>query len=295
MRTLSNDTTSIQLDYPRTWNPADLTAVTIQISDVAGNELLADDAVEVAIYTETALDADSRRYTREIVLADESEVLDIGDLVRIKGILGYEDHVVKGYDAENLTAELEEYVDRDFEAGATVNRLSAIAPVDLSDTDVFPPGIQMVITWAPAGTGSVVTELAEIEAGLQIDVASFTKEFAALYPRAYNALKEPADRLDTVIRLVQDEMRGDLASRGLDISRIKDQKLINPPLMSMVALKWALGGDEDTSDELEVLEKVYSAAFEKLCRNPIWVDKNDDGIQNEGEVDSYPQYFERIW
>lgn len=293
MRTLTNQTTAISLGYPRTWEPADLTEVAFRIDDTDNNELLDDDTA--SLYTEAALDVAANRYAREITLEAGSEDLEIGDLIRITGVLGYEDHTVKGYDSDNLVAELEEHVDRDFEAGATVHRLSAVATVDLSDTDTFPPGIQMVITWTPTGTGAPLTELYEIESGLQIDVASFTEEFKALYHRAYKALKDPADRLDTIIRLAQNELRMTLASRLLDIARIKDQRLIAPPLMALVAEMWARDGDKETSDEHQKYTRAYSAALESLCLNPIWVDLDDDGTQDDGEVGSHPVSFERNW
>ena len=296
MRTLTNQTTSIVLDFPRGWNPANLTSITIGIADTEGNQLLPDPYVDdVTLYVEAALNSDSLRYSNSIELESGSDDLEVGDLIRISGILGYEDHVVKGYDADNLTAVLEGFVDRDFEEGATVNRLHGIYSCDLSDTATFQPGIQMVLTWTPTGTGDIVTEMAEIEETFQVDVAAFTKKFKAEYSRAYDALIKPSDRLDIIIESAQEELRTDLIDRNLDLSRIKDQKRITPPLMALVAVKWALGGDEGTSDELEKYEKAYSAAFEKLCRNPGFVDLDGDGTQDTGEDVSYPLYFERIW
>ena len=153
----------------------------------------------------------------------------------------------------------------------------------------------MVLTWTPTGTGAPVTELVEIEATDQLNLSEFTISLKALYPRAYEALSDPADRLDTVIRLAQDEMRVTLAARGLDLARLKDQRLLIPPLVSLVALKWALGGDEKTADEQEVISRAYSAALESLCKLPVWVDMDGDGTQDDEEVSNYPIEFERVW
>lgn len=293
MRTFTNQTTEIYLEYPESWEPGDLTAITIQIDDVAGNELLA--ATPAGLYTQSTLDSDALRYTRSITLADGSEDLAVGDMIRIGGILGNETHVVKGWDSANLVAELEDFVDRNYEAGATVDRLSAVATVDFSDADVYVPGIQMVLTWTPTGTGGALTELAEIESFVQIDVASFVRDFSAIYHRAYTALRSPNDRLQTVIRLAQDELRLALASRLLDIGRIKDQTLLNPPLMALVAKMWAMDGDEQTSDESDKYSRAYSAALEMLCQHPVWVDLDNDGVQDNGETNSHPLIFERQW
>jgi hypothetical protein len=216
-------------------------------------------------------------------------------MVRIKGVLGYEDHTVKGYDAVNNIVTFEEHLDRDFEIGAIVNRLSAISTVDFSDTDTYPPGIQIVLTWIPAGTGASFSDLGEIEADDQIDLASFIVDLKAVYPRAYDALTKPSDRIDTVIRIAQDHMRLSLASRGLDIARVKDQRLLTSPLVDLVAYLWARGGDVASADERDAIGKAYSASLSELCSLPLWVNNNGDGIRQDTEIQDYPVYFERVW
>lgn len=294
MKTLTNSTAGIPIEFPRTWDPTALTAVGVQIRDLEGTALL-DPAGTATLYAESELESDARRYVRRVTLASGAEDLKTGDLIRVSGIGGYEDHTVKGWDSENRTAELENHVDRDFEAGSTVNRLSAVYASDLSDTDVFAPGSRLVITWTPVGTGSALTEMVEVETCRQLDPVAFTSEFQALYPRAYNALKNPADRFDTVIRLAQNELRSTLASRHLDIARLVDHRLIAPSLMALVACMWARGGDEQTADEHAVLSKAYSAALERLCQQPVWVDADGDGTQDDGEVEDHPVGFGRIW
>lgn len=293
MDTLTNTTELLGIEFPRTWAPDLLSALHVHLADFEGSELLADTAAE--LYEPSTLSADSRRYARAITLTEGDDELSSGDLVRIVGVQGEEEHIVKGWDAATLTAELENHVDRDYEAGALVYRLSASAAVDLSDTDTFPPGIQMVVTWTPTGTGGPLTRLAEIEESLQADIADFTRKFRVLYKRAYRALTTPENNLDTVLEAAKDELRTDLLDRGLDISRIKDQRLLTPPLMAQVALMWARDGDENTADEMRVYQKAYSAAFEKLCRKPIWQDKNGDGILTDDEVTVHPAQFERNW
>lgn len=293
MITLTNSTTAIPLQYPRTWDLAALTGVTLQIANTSAVELLAATAAD--LYTQTTLDAAADRFDRSITLDAGAEDLEIGDILRITGVAGYEDHVVRGWDTTNKVATLDLVLNRDFEDGATVDRLSAVCSVDLSDTDVFAPGTQLVLTWTPAGTGAPMTLLAEVEADDQINVADFTKDFKALYPRAYDALKEPADRLDVVLRLAQDELRLVLSARGLDIVRVKDQRLLNPLLMALVARYWTLNGDKEMSDERTVIDAAYSTAVEGLCKLPIWVDSDGDGIEDDGETQTYPVYFERVW
>lgn len=293
MITYPNDTTRIVCQYPLTWGPSALTDVTLTVATTAGIELQA--ATSAALYTQTTLDAAASRFARSITLDAAAGALAIGDIIRITGVNGYEDHTVKGYDAASKAVDIELILNRDFEAGATVDRLSAVATVDFSDTDDYAPGTQIVLTWAPTGTGAPFTVVAEIEADDQINTADFLRDFRALYPRAYDALKTPADRLGIMIRMAQDELRLTLSGRGLDIARVKDQRLLNPPLMALVARYWALNGDQNLDDERKILGVMYSEAVENLCGLPIWVDNDGDGVEDDGETQDHPVFFERVW
>jgi len=290
MITYTPDTTTIVLSHPRHWDPALLTDVTLTVADRDGNELQA--ATSAALYTATTLDADRDRFASSITLSAGAGALVVGDIIRIQGVNGYEDHTVKGYDAATRTVLLELILGRDFEDGADVYRLSSVATVDFS---TYSPGTQLLLTWTPTGTGNIFTELAEIEESSQINVAAFTRDFKALYPRAYDALSVPADRLDTIIRLCQDELRTTFAAQGLNISRLKDQRLLVPPLMALVARYWTLNGDEALRDEREIINAAYSAAVQNLRDSPVWVDLDNDGIEEDGETLSHSVIFERVW
>jgi hypothetical protein len=95
--------------------------------------------------------------------------------------------------------------------------------------------------------------------------------------------------------LALDELRLTLLSRGLDMARVVDQRLISPPLMALVARYWTINGDEKLEDERKVIDAAYSAAVEHLCALPIWEDSDGDEILDEGELQDHPVYFERVW
>jgi hypothetical protein len=294
MQTFTNSTTTIPLVFPRGWDPATLTAVTLQIADKDANELQA--ATATALYTAAALaTGGADQFASSFTLAAGAGALIPGDFIRLSGVSGYEDHVVKGYDATTRTVVIELVLGRDFEAGAKVYRLSTIATVDFSDTDDYPPGIQLVLTWTPTGSGDVFTERAEIDDRVQLDVAELSADFAALYPRAWQALKEPQDRFDRILRMAQDELRLVLSSRGLDPTRLVDQRLLSPPLMATLARFWLINGDEKMEDERKILESNYSAQIERLCNLPVWVDSDIDGVEDTDETTSHPQQYERVW
>lgn len=293
MITYTNDTDTLKLVFPLGWDPADLTGVTLAIADKKGNPLQA--ATAAALYAATGLDGAASRFASSFTLDDAAAALVPGDFIRIAGVNGYEDHVVKGYDPATYTVQVELVLGRDFEDGAAVYRLSAISTVDFSDTDVYPPGIQLVLTWTPTGSGAPFTERAEIDDRVQLDIAEFKADFLALYPRAYKALSEPQDRFERILRMAQDELRLVLESRGLDSTRLVDQRLLSPPLMATLARYWLVNGDEQMEDERKVIESHYSAQIEQLCRLPVWIDSDIDGVEDADEVSTHPLIFERVW
>jgi len=291
----NSDSEKIRLDYPYQWNPLSITGLTLTINDRDGTELVA--ATEASLYSETSLDTECRRYSRSITLVSGSGSLDIGDTIRIKGILGFEDHFVKGWDLDNLTAELENFVDRDFESGSTVHKLSATVTVDLSDTDTFTAGKELLLIWEPTGTGAKLTELGIVSQYQQDDLAGFEGEFRDIYPRAYIGLTQPRNRLKNVMTAAQNEVRSMLLERDprFDISKIRDQDILNPAIMASCAVHWALNGDDRIKDERAEYKSRLSNEIQRLTVLPVWVDTDDDTVQDDGETVAHPYFFSTGW
>lgn len=293
---LGNSAEIIRFRYPLEWEPADLTGLTLAINDQAANELMAADAA--TLYTESALDADANRYARKIVLENGSEDLEIGDLIRIQGILGYEDHTVKGYDSANLTAELEAHIDRDFEAGATVNRLSATIEVDLSDTDVFPAGTMLLLIWTPTGTGGPITQEAIISSYRQIDMSGLSEMMQDIYPRAYKALTTPRDRLKRVAARAVSDIRKRLLIMDdqFEINNIRDMDALLPVVSAQCAVLWTLNGDDDLDEERKTYKAEVDTEIEILSKDDIlWVDVDADLVDDPLEKRAHLHIFHTGW
>jgi hypothetical protein len=298
VRTFTNQTDTIWMSFPPTWDPSVITALTLKVADRSGNELMASTAAD--LYTATTLDADALRYADTVTLDAAAEDLSPGDVIRIVGSSGYEDRTVKGYDSISKVAILEQIIDNEYADGDSVYRLSAPVTVDFTDTNVYPAGQQLLLTWTPTGTGAPFTQLAEIAPTIQLDIEGFEVGFKALFRRAYEGLKEPEDRLDTVFEEAQKSLRRELISRRLDVTRVMDQDVMEPCLRLLCAIYWARGGElsdnnPNLKDELAEWRLDYKAEFELLCKNPIWVDDDIDDIQDPGETTSHEPYFRKGW
>lgn len=296
--TYTNSTSVIKIDFPELWDPADLSAATLQIADNLAVELVA--AAAVDLYTATALDADVTRYSNTVTLAAAAGDLVSGDVIRIVGAGGHEDRVVKGYSTTTKIVTLEQILDNEYAEDDAVHRLSGSIDVDFSNTTTFPLGQQMVLTWTPTGTGDAFTQLAQIGSTIQVDIEGFAVGFRALFRRAYDGLTKPEDRLDTVLTEAQKTLGRQLIARRLDITRVMDQDLLAPSLRLLCAISFARGGElSDTTpslkDELEEWKNEYSAEFELLCTNPTWVDDDMDNVEDDGETVMHEYYPRKAW
>lgn len=301
MDTYTNSTVLINIDFPETWDPSDLTGLTLKINDHDASDPPLMTATAATLYTATTLGADVSRYLDEVTLAAAAGNLQPGDVIRIVGAAGKEDRTVKGYDSTTKVATLEQIVDNEYADGDAVYLLSASVTVDFSSLTTFPLGERMVFTWTPTGTGAPFTQLAEIAATVQVDIEKFDLTFRALFRRAYDGLKKSEDRLGTVFEEAQKLLRRKLVSRHMDITRVMDQDVLAPCLRLLCAIMWATGGElsegdgPTLKDELAEWRKEEISEFELLCSLPIWVDKDFDNIEDDGETVSHEYYSRKAW
>jgi hypothetical protein len=81
----------------------------------------------------------------------------------------------------------------------------------------------------------------------------------------------------------------ELKYNNMHIDRVVDQNLLNPALMAKVAWLSLLTGDDAYSAERDVTMAEYTRQVEILIRSPIWVDRDQDGIEDSAEVEDHAQ------
>ena len=178
-----------------------------------------------------------------------------------------------------------------------MRRLSAIATVDLSDEDVFPAGTDLVLIWTPTGTGGPVTDTATISTYQQTELAGLSEELQDVYPRVYDGLTKPKDRL----RRVSSRAKGDISKllmtmdTRFDISKIRDQSLIVPAVAAQCAVLWSMNGDDDIKDERAAYRLQVQTEVEILSKLNIWVDQDGDLVDDPGESRVHPHIFRKGW
>lgn len=294
MQTLTQKENAVAIEFPSTWDPASLTDVKLHIIAPSDGEVLESD-IETSLYTPTTLASTAGRYTQSLVLTAGAAALEIDDPIRIVGAAGREDHRVEGYDASTRTVTLTKPVDRGFEIGSTVYRLSAKAVIDLADTETYPAGLRAILKWVPEGSGAPYTEVIEVEGFDQSHLSGLRADLEAFYPRTFDALTIPEDRLPRFERAAIEELRLELQTRGLDISRVRDQSILLPVVSALIAYRQVRPGDFRTAEERRELGIDYAQALKRLCKHPIWQDADGDLTEDIDETTSRRLIFKRSW
>jgi len=291
----SSDSEIYRVNFPSGWSAEDLTEMSLNIYDSAGEALLEDSAF--TLYTATTLDGAVSRYEDSLTLDSEAGDLAPGDRIMIVGTGVSEIRTVKGYDSTNRIVTLETTVDNQYDDGDSVYALHATADLDLSDTDVFEQGAVLTIEVIPVGTGAPFTERATLLAYQQLDTEGFSRDMEALYPRAYSALTSPANRFEAVLNSVREKLRKDmlLQSGRFNINTIRDSSVLGPALMALCAFNWTLNGDDGLADERKAYQNEYEAEKRVLASLPIWADSDEDLIEDDEETTSHPHIFLPGW
>jgi hypothetical protein len=247
------------------------------------------------------LAADVARYSSAITidLPAPPDTLDTvpakGDRLRLSGVTGSAEVTVRGYAPASGVVTLERVVTDAFPAGAYVYTLTAVAEIDISDTDDFPAGSVLTLVWAPEGTGAPFTEEIQIERFRQEDPEKFRSYLSAVSPRVYRGVTVPADRFDDVYGAAKEMVSTDLALVGCDIARVRDAAVLRAPLRYALALIWSEDCDDDLKAEILNWTAGYQRAISSLKRLPIWVDNDDNLVRGDEETTDHDELWERSW
>ncbi len=287
-----NATTVIRFEFPAEWDAESLTGLTLTINDNAGAELLA--AANATLWTQTTISADADRFASTLTLATGADDLDAGDPILLCGIAGNEIHRVKEYDSANLVPTLERILDNDHDSGDEIWGLFATRSVVTTTVATYPAGKVVTFVWTPTGTGQPVTELYQIAVSA-LDIEGLQKRFSRLYPRAYESFTKPINRLDDMVIEAELQVRQELLSRGFDIQRLVDSEIIAPVLMAKMAFLWTFDGDEQIKDERDFYAQQYDTQIGVIENLPVWIDQNQDGVDDEGESTTHNHIFQKGW
>lgn len=291
---------TLRLEYPREWKVEDITEVTVAIADRAGTELLAATAITPwsSVGIQTSADASVFEISTPLEVSATGSVPDLapGDRIRIGDSADgpAEDIEVLSYDTTIDTPTFIRGLLYDHSDGSPVYGMFGTYDLDASDTDVWIPGKQVVITWTPDTDDSLIVEMAEVSVS-EYAIPDEERIFATLYPREYRALIEPEPRFAKIMDEAHHQVRHEMLVRGMDVDRVADTRLLRPTIMAKARWLVLLDGDDQSENERVVAIEEYQRQLELLSRTPIWSDNNQDGALGDSEIDDHAQSlgFER--
>lgn len=290
-----NDNTNVvKFEFPTEWDPKLVTAVDISITNKDGTELLASDSV--TLFTATTLDTAATRFARQVTLDSGTDALNIGDKILITGDLGDETAYVKGFESVNKVVEITSTngLRNPHESGDAVYGAFGTYTIDTTTVATFTAGLVMTLTWTPTGAGQPITELAQI-AKSAFDIIGLEQRFKNLYARAYDDFTEPYEKFADMQMEAEQQVENELLGNGLDLQRVVDQSKLAPLVMAKMAYLWTLNGDENKQDEYEKYKLEYGNEFDRVLQWPLWVDRNQDLIEDDQEVSSHNHIFIGSW
>jgi len=297
VKILYGDSTTLRLEFPWSWDASNLASITLTASDRAGTELGSASAVMVA---DIALAANATAGDTTISVTPTLEVdLISGQRYQIaEGPDGpSEEFEVLSYDGVSEVALKRELL-YDHADEAVVYPYWATYELDASNTTTFELGTELILEWKPTWTNpptggeATIRERAEI-INFQFSMPGFEERFAAIFPREYDDLIQPVNRLDAFINEAYTQLGIELKLRGLLIDRVVDNDILTPLVMQKIRWLSLVNADVSYSDEREVCIAEYTRQFDFLCNSPIWTDDNQDGEVADEEITDHEQCFER--
>lgn len=284
----------LRIEYPPDWDPTAISGLTVTVMDRSGNELLS--AQAATRYTATSVDGAVDRYSDNFTLDSGAGALSIGDPILLVGDAGKETKYIKGWDNSNKIVEIEGYTDLEYADNDSVYGCFATYALDISNTTTYTAGIIITVLWTPAGTGEPFTQQVQVSK-TALAIEGLEKLFRGRWERAYNAFTQPDNRFEEMAEMAQEELINDLMAEnpGIDIHRLIDQDTAKWAVMAQMAWIWALSGDENKEDEREIIGAELEKQKKNLTARFLWLDNNQDFIEDDDETTSYQWTPTRGW
>jgi hypothetical protein len=294
----------LRLEYPSDWHSDRISGVNIEILDTSGAVILDEDTCTLFSEVGLILEEDGEIGDDYIVIeaagtGDTPPTFKSADRVRIadSDIGPFEDVEVLGHNPTTGRVTLTRDLRANHSAGTSIYglwctyRLDTTA-VDTGGAELFPLGKQLVVRWCPINSTGYdddmpLGERAEISKG-KFYIADFERRFAAIYPREHRIITEHYS-MNSMLEEATYQFETEMLTRGLNINRVVDTRILVPSLMAKLRWICLLNGGDQYDAERKVAIEEYQRQVETLANAPIWQDLNEDGGKDDAEFDA-PQW-----
>jgi hypothetical protein len=265
-----------RFEFPSDWRTP--TGVTISIATMDGTTLLA--ATATTIYTATTTNGAVNAGDTTIVI-DGASAMASGDRFRIsKTGEAAEDVEVLSFVTGTKTATLRHALDYGHADESVVSALWCTYDLATTTTATWTPGLRCIVTWTPNTDDPPYVEDAIVLRYSGLEVPAWRERFRARYPVLFS---ESVDRLDQLYDDARDQVEMDVRAMERDIRQLREpgylSQLIIPLLAYYLARNEGAGGESEATAALAE----YQRALETLSRPALWIDADQDLLEEEEE------------
>jgi hypothetical protein len=282
--TASDSSFLIESKMVDSWDPS--ASVTVTITDKAGTTLV--NAQAATQYAGDTLAASSAAGTFTITLTTGT-ALEQGDLIVIgSDSIGWQKREVDGYVASTKVVTLLTGLDEALPVGAAVYGLDLGYTVDTTATG-WDGLTQVEVIWTPDTDDLPFTELWEVRT-FRTAVAGFEDEFRAAFNSLYTEIN-PEDFPKFEDR-ARDRLKQEFEYMGRNFELIVDSQLIREIMIIEIALLIGRATHMDEA-QYERLTADRQHQLDILNNLEIWIDDNEDNIEDEEETKPADEWYFR--
>jgi len=191
--------------------------------------------------------------------------------------------------------QLESILDNAHDEDEKVWGLFGTYTLDTTTIADYPKGQICTFLLTPDNGDSPFTVFRQVAAS-SLELTGLRGEFMDGYPRYYDLLTNPVDRLARVQQQAERHVYNWCLSEGLDIQRLVGQTVILDAVMTRMAYLALNSGDVQTDDERKFLSAEYESQLGIILKLPLWTDDNQDNIEGDGETSTHiPTFSGKTW
>ncbi len=273
--TTGDSSFTIKSKMPSDWITSAI--VTVTVGDKAGTDLVAAQATTQLGVDTIALAVAAGAFVATLTTGKAYEA---GDTIVIgSDAAGWQLREVDHYDSSSKIITFVTGLDEAVAALASIRSLDMSYTLDAS-ADAWSGLKQVYVEWIPSTDNQPFRETWEVSS-FKSAIANLEDEFRAAFHSLYEKVIQPEDFKKFEDR-ARDRIKQELQNKGRDLDLIVDSQILREVTLIEIALLIGRAYQMDT-DQYERLEKDREYQFNILDNNLIWIDENEDGVQDDSE------------
>ncbi len=266
------------------------TATETYVADESGTYTIT--AAKATVLTATTLGAAATKGAGSITLAAVTSLVEGYPLrIAMSADGGKEDVVISAVNTSSKVCQLEDYLKEDHTNAAAVTGRRLSYTLDASQSD-FTSGLDFLVIWDVTNVDDPAwREDAEV-LKRSVSVGGLSEKFRVLYPHYFMEILD--GKFDEHKETAYDEIRMlFLWKAQRDMDKLVNPDEIEPLLLRQIAYNIAAAGDTSWEREQTIMKAERDDWLTRLSQARIWIDEDQDDIEEDSEVQSMARPLHR--